>query len=283
MNRKKETKQGQKVPSCSSNRKADSEIADTRSYDAAFSLGNRCACAMCMRRNLLRPYSGPFDWLGGPQRFLERVQAVEEQFRDWMNPQEMVQVGGDDKMRFLENTRTGYVFLHDFPASEPLEQSMPVVQERYRRRQRRFLETMRTAERPLLVWYNVYGTTPIDEIEFGYRRLVAAFGRPFDLLMLEHDEAAKPGVFREVRLCEGRVTLRISYLTDGHGMYPKRGRALRLIDRGLVGYALRSDLRNAIRCRDRRVYLRRLAFRLVAAIVPIRSVRRRIRNACRGQ
>lgn len=162
----------------------------SKTYDAVYSLGPNCACADYLRRMGLRAAAGPFDWLlaDKPARGLEVLLGG---FNGFMNPGDFVESsdGNQTFRRFYRNTKTGYLFLHDFSWDGSFADQFQSVCAKYERRWRRLWTDVNSAKKVLLVLYaEMGGTLSAEELKKWSDLLVSAFGPKVDLWCIQYDE-----------------------------------------------------------------------------------------------
>jgi len=126
-----------------------------KTYDFVFSLGFSCGTSQALRAADIQFASYPLDWVG-VHDILCGVRAIETDFADWMNAEDMmltdVRHGAGFMTRAYVNERTGMGFSHEFSDFEPFNQSLPKIRGSYEHRSARFCETLRQAKRILAVW-----------------------------------------------------------------------------------------------------------------------------------
>lgn len=172
-----------------------------KTYDTVYSLGSNCACADYLRRLGLRSAAGPFDWLlaDKPGRGLEVLLA---DFKDFMNPGDFVEVSNQKKniRRYYQNTKTGYLFLHDFLWERSFADQFPSILAKYERRYRRFRKDVNSGKRVLLVLYAENGGALTEtELKKWSRAFFSLFGERVDLLCIQYDPKQTEDV-RRIRL-----------------------------------------------------------------------------------
>ena len=104
-------------------------------YDAIYSIGADCGCAMWLRKCHLRLNSGPLDWVRSDSGVLGRVALIESRFAGWLQEKNLVLLGEDTRTRIYRDTALGVEFLHDFPTRIAFPDALRTAQVRYRRRQ----------------------------------------------------------------------------------------------------------------------------------------------------
>ena len=152
-------------------------------YDLYMSLGENCLPASALNQLKLRKFSGPYDWLA-KNGLADRVQQIEDNFENSLNYEDLVfdlEIHDQRaKTCTVKNSRTGFLYLHDF--HDDSEDVFLKVQEKYRRRQQR-LYTLAKGTNALFVYtdfgsglhYSDYSSREIKEyfalMERLYRKL----------------------------------------------------------------------------------------------------------------
>lgn len=124
-----------------------------RNYDFVASLGENCACAGLLNNLSLRQESSPFDWVGCIE-FKQRIAFILNGFTDFISKKYLKCLGQNPEEPSKDSyihTLYGTKFLHDFPAGQPLEKSLPAIEAKYARRAARFLNHLRK-DKTLLVY-----------------------------------------------------------------------------------------------------------------------------------
>lgn len=259
--------------------------SDKRIYDVIFSLGNTCGCALYLRQSDLRIMAGPLDWVQGSYAFLQRVAFVETHFQNWMEPEKMTPLSQPPGYTFwlTKDLGTGIEFLHDFHGKIDFQTELKAVRDRYLRRQRRFFETVSAAERTLLLWFNCrVPVTPEQELQEGFARLRKALGRDVDLLAIEHDATLPHGECKAFIAQEGALRhFRLNLTVPGANSLQNviQGDAIETV-RALLNntISLRPDLVCAASRHRRKLWVERKLRHLLAAFIPFKTLRRKIRG-----
>ncbi|MFS0562179.1 DUF1796 family putative cysteine peptidase [Terribacillus sp. 179-K 1B1 HS] len=154
-------------------------------YDAVFSLGDLCLGAIQMKKNNLRPFSGPIDWMGSPL-LTSVIQLFEKRFADFMLLENLRIAGyASDDMLLVSDDKNLIMSNHDFDtANNSLSQltTYPSVKERLDRRVDRLLEKLITAQRILFIRTNA---TLEDTAEL-QRVLRSIIENDFRILVVNH-------------------------------------------------------------------------------------------------
>ncbi len=128
-------------------------------YDAIYSLGDVCLAALQLRKNNLRPFAGPLDWMSSPS--LPNVsRLLKNRFKGYMDKANLVpsgySTGVDSKEQYLCLTDTGYQIIssHDFKASQNTFTNLasyPEVRAKFDRRIKKFLNILSNGKRILFI------------------------------------------------------------------------------------------------------------------------------------
>lgn len=177
-----------------------------KNYDIVYSLGGDCTCARYMLKYHLRSYASPFDWLAFVD-FVPRMKLIENDFKNFMNIEDLKFIQRKTGLDYLnpkiidfEDTRNGFHFYHDFPKGQTLEESYPVVKEKYNRSIKRFLNLLETADKPLLIWLSHYEPTDNDAIIDSCNRLMKKFNKKIDFIIIENDNTKARGEIEKLDL-----------------------------------------------------------------------------------
>ena len=247
-------------------------------YDAIYSIGAHCGCAMWLRKCGLRLTSGPLDWVRGESGLLRRVALIESRFAGWLEEKNLVLLEENARMRFYRDTALGVEFLHDFPTQIAFSDALRAAQTRYRRRQERFFQTIRAASRTLLVWFNTKPSLSEAELREAFRRLRACLGPNVELLAIEHAPDLPPDETRCDTPSPGVWFFRLNLRTEEPS--PNLivlGNAPQAVQRLFAPFRLRPDLARQIRRFERRQWWMRKLRKILAGFVPNRALRRQIR------
>lgn len=154
-------------------------------YDAVFSLGDLCLGAIQLKKNGLRPFSGPLDWMGTPQ--LPKVRELfEKRFADFMLLENLRIIGkATEQMLLVLDERNTIYSNHDFDTmrnSLTKLRMYPQVKEKLDRRANRLLESLHSAQRILFVRTNA-SFEETAELEHVLRSIIS---NDFRILVVNH-------------------------------------------------------------------------------------------------
>ena len=131
----------------------------SKTYDLIVPLGFACSCSQTLRRAGLQLASFPWDWVGTPPAS-ERCEFICNDFKDWMNLEDLEWAGKNDTFGHEEvwNVRASHFFMHDFVHGVSLEEQYPAVAEKYARRISRLDKLLKESKTVLLVYID----TPVS-------------------------------------------------------------------------------------------------------------------------
>ncbi|MCA0993869.1 DUF1796 family putative cysteine peptidase [Guptibacillus hwajinpoensis] len=119
-------------------------------YDLIVSLGSSCSPAAHLRRNHLRKFSMPFDWIVTPN-LPDVGRVIQNQFQNFMLLENLRLQDGqanflDDtesiqtsKAYFVQDIQNNMLSVHDFPVHSDLSVTYPAYRQKLDRRIERFL------------------------------------------------------------------------------------------------------------------------------------------------
>lgn len=174
-----------------------------RKYDLIFSLGQACGCSKTLRKASLQYLSFAGDWCAAI--YAEPGQAIPD--HDLRTRVDMLLTAGPEFFRREDmvcfecvegakkdswaNKRTQYRFRHDFLHGVPIEEMLPKVAARYKKRRERLFELIRGSKRVLAARMDVPGAklpTAIEDCRYARERLNAFFAPvKFDFLLVSDD------------------------------------------------------------------------------------------------
>lgn len=110
------------------------------SFDNFISLGYFCNVAGELEKYGFRNFSYPFDWMISD--FKGIIHCIENEFSDFLNPEFLLQ-NVNDRSHYM-NTKYNFYFFHDFDKYKPLLKQLPEIDEKYKRRSDRFLNSIKS-------------------------------------------------------------------------------------------------------------------------------------------
>ncbi len=190
--------------------KSSLEKVNNQKYDFVVSFGENCLSAILLNRTKLRKFSGPFDWVLGPD-FAERTKLFCNGFEDYFNKEDLVFMGNyvqnQIKHDVYLNRKTGIKFLHDFQYEGDFEAEYPALKAKYERRIKRLQELVTNTggqNKRFLVLF-VEQKVPasplsVEQIDKEIQQANEKFGGRMDVLYLRHNPELAFGQYRS--LCE---------------------------------------------------------------------------------
>lgn len=175
-------------------------------YDFVSAFGNTCATAIYLEQFCMRTTSGPFDWVGHPNKptLGPFLQVMKSGFGHFLEESELVPLEdpgmfNDPAHDYYRNRVTDIWFAHDFVRGVPLHEAFPEVKAKYDRRIRRFEARMRTGERILLIYHFKGKAQPDEELVSAIGEIRELYGNPrIELLAISVDPSVADPDIREV-------------------------------------------------------------------------------------
>lgn len=240
-------------------------------FDIAYSVGSACGCTVHLKNMCMRRTSGPFDWV--LDDFEGNTNDILADFENYLNEEDLVYTEdwtpAEKQVEHwhYRNMRNNKLIIHDFAVGVPLHDAFPEVKERYERRIARFKQNLATKD-VLLVYFSLTYPTR-DEVALEQcRKVCEKYGRKIHFLLIEHDPECPKGVVHHKLLADNinRYTL-YAKLDNGKEDDGIRGdvKAIRKI---LGQYSI-----DGSRARRRRWRLKRFFIKLVASVIPVKSLR----------
>ena len=177
-----------------------------KQYDCVFSLGEACFIAIHLRKNGLRMFSGPFDWMYG-SNFKTRCDILASKFENYFNKEdlEFKEYRETNKMVTYRNKRTDIHYNHDFHSDLPFDYEYNIVKEKYDRRINRLLKIISTAKNVLICYGDLAnsknGAKSDTEIVDCIKKLNEVYApAKIEMLYVKHNKNIKDGkaVFRKL-------------------------------------------------------------------------------------
>lgn len=165
----------------------------TKSYDLVIGLGQNCSTATYMMRHGLRPFSSPFDWVGGENKgdgLDRRIKIIEDRFKNFMSLSSFVlesNNGEDERFVHYRNSDTAFLWHHDFKQGSSVEKAYPAVRAKYERRIERMYKVAKKSKHLLFVYTSFDNEDFSDNAVTSFlHRLRKQFGDKVDLLILKN-------------------------------------------------------------------------------------------------
>ena len=160
-------------------------------YDVCFSMGATCGCSQALREAGLQLASFPFDWIGGPG-ICTKARLMADDFPGWFEPGTLTRL---ETPKFSKcdwyRDKFGFTPIHDFAANVPLEEELPRVRAKYRRRVDRLSRLIDGAKHVLVAYFETAGRETASLEDVAEMRSILAGRWPgvvFDALILKFAE-----------------------------------------------------------------------------------------------
>lgn len=165
-----------------------------RTYDAVWPFGQWCAVAMAMKKCGLRSVSGPFDWMGGGCPIGSYVDMLTTNFAGFFLKENMKKLGDvpGEGTEYWKDTKLGWESRHEFKVGVSFDDNFANFHSLIGRRGKRFIASLRSGGRRLLVHWIGEGHYRREEVVADLRRLREAFPETeIDLLVIETEKFSK--------------------------------------------------------------------------------------------
>lgn len=167
---------------------------ERRSYDLVFSLGQDCKCSQSLRKANLQHYSYPFDWLAEGS-LSQRAEILANEFVGWFEKEDLEDICIPAVNRFAEvhnivvNKKTAIEYRHDFLENSTIDEKYEEVAEKYKRRAKRLVDSIKKANKVLVVYTIGYRRSPvtIEELESAREVLARHYGEKIEVLGIFDD------------------------------------------------------------------------------------------------
>lgn len=189
-----------------------------KKYDLAFGIGMACSCSESLRRAGLQYLSFPGDWTIPSLADDEQPALVHDlpyRARILISPPEdFFAIENIRNLNAVSNTgrevyaniKTRYVFNHDFPVGSNLNEELPKVAEKYRRRYERLISLICASKRVLVLRVdrpNALEPTPTEDAREVIDLLNKTFAPTrFEMLVLSYEKGRALGAMKEETLAE---------------------------------------------------------------------------------
>ena len=202
-------------------------------YDLILPFGIACSCSQSLRRAGLQHLSLPFDWIGRQKNeaFWEadassRAAFIRNGFANFLDLEDFDYHGDhtNGKAKYL-NRRTGFIFLHDFPAGVPIADSIAAIREKYARRISRLYQLLDASKRILLCRLDrpdLGAFTTLEECRAARRILAERCpAATIDVVLLQCDPSVPFAEHELVRVEDGVFRLAFDYRDTAPTADPK--------------------------------------------------------------
>jgi len=159
-----------------------------KKYDSIYSLGINCACAEYLRKNYLRKWSGPLDWVGSDDVYAP-FKTILDEFRLFLDFSYLHKSEDGHALNVTwKHAQNQYRFVHDFfKTGNEAEQKQSVLQ-KYQRRVSRLLADLTAPKRVLFVWYGEDGSVMNpNEVVAYVRKIRQKYQAHIDFLFIMYE------------------------------------------------------------------------------------------------
>lgn len=239
-------------------------------YDIIYSIGSNCACALYLNKNGLRITSGPFDWLTN-MSFNSKIKLIINDFEGFLESSDLeiiTNVEPNNQYIPYKNTRTGCLFLHDFPKDSSFELSYPQVKDKYNRRIKRFYDNLSLKNKVLLVWFSLDRKVTDDDIIKASAALNKKFNKEIDLLIIEHNDSM---------INQKPLKRQINNNITKYELFAKKEENVSGFTRGNTKLCNQIFKKYAINRPLGEIY-KRFCYKLICNLIPLKKARKRLRN-----
>lgn len=192
-------------------------------YGTVISLGQNCSTATYMKRNGLRTFSAPFDWLDAGKANLEAyIDLIENDFAGFLSRDSLVRRTegelADGKHMYYDDIKLGVGVLHDFPINLSFDDAYLRVMVKYNRRIKRVYALASKSKHVLFVYSAITERLSRENIVAYAERLRAKFAnRNVDLAVFQHVEGV--GGLKEVEVLGRGIVLVEGYFHPASTTY----------------------------------------------------------------
>ncbi|MBE6443117.1 MAG: hypothetical protein E7020_00420 [Alphaproteobacteria bacterium] len=194
-------------------------------YDLVFSLGEACSCTQALRSSNLQYASYPLDWLFGSD-FNGRMDILVSDFNKFIEQSDL-QYSYSERSISCDaylNNKNQITFNHDFPAGISLEESYPMVAEKYQRRINRLLDNIKNADSVLIVYIEIPNNenhTSDKDIICGWEKIKEKyFNKKIDLLYFMNDTTLPPKSVKKENITSNITKVTANYKNQAPNVVP---------------------------------------------------------------
>lgn len=244
-----------------------------KKYDFIFSIGEACSCTSALRTSGLQYASYPLDWLFGSD-FNGRIDILLSEFKDFIVQSDLSYSYSERSISCdaYYNSKTGITFNHDFPAGIPLEESYPMVFEKYQRRINRLLDNIKKANSVLIV----YIETPNNENHTSDKNIICGwekikekyFNKKIDLLYFMNDNTLPPKSVKKENITPNITKITANYKNQVPNVVPYAVDN-DVLKRVLKQYSLKTSFSFKIK---------QITKKILIKLIPIKSIRKKVRK-----
>ena len=242
-------------------------------YDLIFSLGEACSCTQALRKSDLQYASYPLDWLFG-SNFNGRMDILVSDFNKFIEQSDL-QYSYSERSISCDaylNNKNQITFNHDFPTGVPLEESYPMVAEKYQRRINRLLDNIKNADSVLIVYIetpNNKNHTSDKDIICGWEKIKEKyFNKKIDLLYFMNDTTLPPKSVKKENITPNITKVTANYKNQAPNVVPYAvdNDVLKSV---LKQYSLKTPLGFKIK---------QITKKILIKLIPIKSIRKNLRK-----
>ena len=242
-------------------------------YDLVFSLGEACSCTQALRSSNLQYASYPLDWLFGSD-FNGRMDILVSDFNKFIEQSDL-QYSYSERSISCDaylNNKNQITFNHDFPAGVPLEESYPMVAEKYQRRINRLLDNIKNADSVLIVYIetpNNENHTSDKDIICGWEKIKEKYSnKKIDLLYFMNDTTLPPKSVKKENITPNITKITANYKNQAPNVVPYAVDN-DVLKRVLKQYSLKTSLGFKIK---------QITKKILIKLIPIKSIRKNLRK-----
>ena len=244
-------------------------------FDLVVSIGEDCTCSGYLRRCRLQDFSYPFDWLTKAS-FASRIELLLNNFSDFLNKKDLYILekpkngNVDKKCDYWADKKYDFYFYHDFPANESFESAYKKIKEKYSRRITRLYKQISDSKNVLFVWWSRSKHQSIELVQDYYTKLSQRFPSNSVYLLIIESSENEENIFLE----DNHIL--ISRFDNTSYKHNKRwnetmgneSNNLRIFSQIKMNKSLKWYIK----------YLFYYIFKIFIEIIPIRSVREKLRH-----
>ncbi|MER2175599.1 MAG: DUF1796 family putative cysteine peptidase [Carnobacterium sp.] len=161
------------------------------SYQHFISLGFFCSTASELEKVGLRDTSSPFDWL--ITDFKGLIQCMENKFEGILDYENLSQY--KDNPSYYVDEKYDFHFYHDFSGYTSLEEQLPSVLEKYKKRIEKFYINI---QEPTLFFRYIKDNNELNYIEKNYEKIISIIkknNKHNNLILISNDDIASSTLF----------------------------------------------------------------------------------------
>ena len=211
-------------------------------YDLIFAIGATCHVTTLLDKFHFRRFSSPFDWTTGvhpktwvvapdvyrDSRFHEKIQALCDNFKDWLNPKNFKYVSQyinqNTKHHVVVNVKNKTQFIHEFPVEQDIMQHMPEFINKMNRRITHLYDAIDKSQHILVLWVSsiwdqrtyLEKNVSDKDIKWAIKKLQKKYpNKYFDLVFFEPDGTKDRFEYEKIEVAPGAFIIKSNhFLTD---------------------------------------------------------------------